>query len=575
MNKVLVTLAAGGMALGALAARHALAPPAARASAPPDAPAPAGSELDLVIAGGRVIDGTGDPWFRADVGIAGDRIAAVGDLSRAAARRRIDAADHMVAPGFIDMLGQSEMTLLADNAAESKIRQGITSEVTGEGGSAAPASEATLKDARPWLDKYGIKVDWTDFRGYFDRLRAARPAINLASFVGAAQVRQVVLGSEDVQPTPEQLRRMEELVDAAMQQGAVGLSTSLIYPPGSYARTGELIALARVAARHGGLYASHIRDEGRGEMEALEEAITIGREARIPVEVWHLKVAGRAVWGRMKDVVARIERARAEGLDVTADMYPYVASGNGLDATVPQWAQAGGVDAMIKRFHDPAQRARILQEIRDGHGGEWDGWKGRPPEDILIVSVLDPALQKWTGKRLSQVAADMGKSPEEALVDLVEADRANVFVARFSMNEDDVQYALRRPWVAIDLDAGAFSLAGPFGAVKHHPRALGTMPRVLGHYSRDLKLFPLEEAVRKMTSLPARRVGLFDRGLLRPGLAADVVVFDPDRIRDVATFEAPNAYSEGVEYVVVNGRVVLDAGRMTAERPGRPLTRGH
>src|SRR5713101_1393705 len=251
MNKVLVTLAAGGMALGAMAARHALAPPSARASAPPEGPSPGGSagDFDLVIAGGRVVDGTGAPWFRADVGIAGDRIAAVGDLSQAAARRRIDARDHVVAPGFIDMLGQSEMTLLADNAAESKVRQGITSEVTGEGGSAAPVSEATLKDARPWLDKYGIKVDWTDFRGYFDRLRAARPAINLASFVGAAQVRQVVLGSDDVQPTPEQLRRMEELVDAAMQQGAIGVSTSLIYPPGSYARTPELIALARVAAR--------------------------------------------------------------------------------------------------------------------------------------------------------------------------------------------------------------------------------------------------------------------------------------------------------------------------------------
>ena len=574
MKKVLVTLAAGGMALGALTARRALAPPSgARAS--PEEPVATTGTLDLVIAGGRVVDGTGAPWFRADVGVAGDRIAAVGDLSKAAARRRMDAGDHVVAPGFIDMLGQSEMTLLADNSAESKIRQGITSEVTGEGGSAAPVSEATLKDARPWLDKYGIKVDWTDFRGYFDRLRAARPAINVASFVGAAQVRQVVLGSEDVPPTPEQLRRMEELVDAAMQQGAIGVSTSLIYPPGSYARTPELIALARVAARHHGLYASHIRDEGRGEMEALDEAIAIGREARIPVEVWHLKVAGRAVWGKMKDVVARLERARAEGLDITADMYPYVASGNGLEATVPQWAQAGGVDAMIKRFHDPAQRARILQEIRDGHGGEGDGWKGRPPEDILIVSVLDPSLQKWTGKRLSQVAAEMGKSPEEALIDLVEADRANVFVARFSMSEDDVQYALRRPWVSLCLDAGAFSLSGPFGATKHHPRALGAMPRVLGHYARDLKLFPLEEAVRKMTSLPARRLGLFDRGLLRPGMAADVVVFDPERIRDVATFEQPNVYAEGVEYVLVDGRVVLDAGRMTAERPGRPLTRPH
>ena len=557
MNRVLTSAAMGGVMLAAAAARSQSSPPA----------------FDLVIANGRILDGTGAPWFRGDVGIKGDRITAVGDLSAAAATRRIDARDHMVAPGFIDMLGQSEMTLLADNRAESKIRQGITSEITGEGGSAAPVTEATLQDQRAWLDKYKIKVDWTDFRGYFDALRRARPALNLGSFVGAAQIRQVVLGSEDVQPTAEQLRRMEGLVETAMQQGALGVSSSLIYPPGSYAQTAELVALARVAARHGGVYASHIRDEASHEMEALEEAITIGREANIPVEIWHLKVAGRLNWGRMKDVVARIERARAEGLDVTADMYPYVASGNGLDATVPQWAQAGGVDAMIKRFHDPASRARILREIREGHGGEWDGWKGRPPEDILIVSVLDPSLAKWTGKRLSQVAAEMGKPPEEALIDLVEADRANVFVARFSMNEDDLQYALRRSWVAIDLDAGGFSLDGPFGTSKHHPRALGTMPRVIGHYARDLKLFPIEEAVRKMTSLPARRMGLSDRGLLRPGMAADVVVFDPEKIRDVATFEEPNVYSEGVEHVVVNGRVVLDGGRMTGERPGRPLTR--
>ena len=557
MNRVLMSTVAGSMILAG-ATVQSQTPPA----------------YDLVITGGRIVDGTGAPWFRGDVGIKGDRIVAVGDLASAAATRRLDARDHMVAPGFIDMLGQSEMTLLADNRAESKIRQGITSEITGEGGSAAPVTEATLKDQRAWLDKYRIKVDWTDFRGYFEALRRARPAINLGSFVGAAQVRQVVLGSEEVQPTAEQLQRMEALVETAMQQGALGLSSSLIYPPGSYARTAELVSLARVAARHGGVYASHIRDEGSHEMEALEEAITIGREAKIPVEIWHLKVAGRSNWGRMKDVVARIERARAEGLDVTADMYPYVASGNGLDATVPQWAQAGGVDAMIQRFHDPAQRARILKEIREGHGGEWDGWKGRPPEDILIVSVLDPSLTKWTGKRLSEVATAMGKSPEEALIDLVEADRANVFVARFSMNEDDLQYALRRPWVAIDLDAGGFSLDGPFGASKHHPRALGSMPRVIGHYARDLALFPIEEAVRKMTSLPARRMGLSDRGLLRPGMAADVVVFDPAKIRDVATFEEPNVYSEGVAHVVVNGRVVLEGGRMTDERPGRPLTRG-
>jgi len=537
-------------------------------ASPPPAP-----DYDLIVAGGRVVDGTGAPWFRADVGIRGDRIVAVGDLSAATAAQRIDAHGRIVAPGFIDMLGQSEHALLVDPSAESKIRQGITSEITGEGGSAAPANAATIRDMKPWLDKYHLTIDWTDFRGYFARLRAARPAINLASFVGAAQVRQAALGSDEVQPTPEQLARMEALVGEAMEQGVLGLSTSLIYPPGAYAKTAELVALARVAARHGGLYATHMRDEADNEMAALEEAITIGREAAIPVEIWHLKVAGRNNWGRMPEVLARIERARSEGIDITADQYPYVASGNGLDATVPQWAQAGGVDAMIARFHDPQQRARILREIREGNGEDLGGWKARPPEDILIVSVLDPKLQRWTGKRLTAVAAEMGKSPEEALLDLVEADRANVFVARFSMNEDDLQAAMRRPWVAFCLDAGAFSLAGPFGQIKHHPRALGAFPRVLGHYARELGLFPLEEAVRRMTSLPARRVGLLDRGLLRPGMAADVVVFDPDRIRDRATFEEPNVYSEGIDTVIVNGRPVLAGGVMTGERPGRPLLR--
>jgi dihydroorotase/N-acyl-D-amino-acid deacylase len=526
---------------------------------------------DLVIAGGRVVDGTGAPWLRADVGVTGDRIAAVGNLSGASAARRIAARDRVVAPGFIDMLGQSELTLLVDNRAESKIRQGITSEVTGEGGSVAPLNAEMTSDYQPWVDKYGVTVDWTDFTSYFKRLRAARPAINLGTFVGAAQVREYVLGKRDVQPAPAQLQRMVALVDAAMDQGALGLSTSLIYPPGSYARTPELVALARAAARHGGIYATHIRDEGPKEMAALDEAFTIGREAGIPVEIWHLKCAGRRNWGRMGEVVAAIERARAAGLDVSADMYPYVASGNGLDNTVPQWAHDGGVPKMIERFHDPKLRARILREIREGGAGS-EGWKSRPPQDILIISVMNPDLRKWTGKRLSQVASEMGKAPEEALLDLVEADHANVFVARFSMNEDDLQVAMRKPWVAFDLDAGATAVDGPLGVDRHHPRAFGSMPRVLGRYVRELKVLRLEEAVRKMTSLPAGRMRFRDRGVLRPGMAADITVFDPERIRDVATFEDPNRYSEGVSYVVVNGRIVLDDGKLTAERPGRVLT---
>jgi dihydroorotase/N-acyl-D-amino-acid deacylase len=358
MGKVGVSVVAGSVLLAAVTVRSQT-PPA----------------YDLVIAGGRIVDGTGAPWFRGDIGIKGDRIAAVGDLSQAAAARRIDARDHMVAPGFIDMLGQSEMTLLADNRAESKIHQGIISEITGEGVSTAPATEATLKDQRAWLDTYKIKVDWTDFRGYFDALRRARPALNLGSFVGAAQVRQVVLGSEDAQPTAEQLRQMEGLVETAMQQGALGLSTSLIYPPGSYARTPELVALARVPARHGGVYASHIRDEGSHEMEALEEAITIGREAKIPVEIWHLKVAGRLNWGHMKDVVARIERARAEGLDVTADMYP-----RGQRQRPRRHRTAMGAGGRSGR-DDPAlprsRCARILKEIREATAA--NGTAGRAP----------------------------------------------------------------------------------------------------------------------------------------------------------------------------------------------------
>jgi dihydroorotase/N-acyl-D-amino-acid deacylase len=355
-----------------------------------------------------------------------------------------------------------------------------------------------------------------------------------------------------------------------MRQGAFGVSSSLIYAPGLYARTPELVALARAAARHGGIYATHIRDEGEGIQAALQEAFTIGRQAGIPVEIWHLKVAGRRSWGRMGEVVEAIEKARAQGLDVTANVYPYTASANSLGATLPGWVHEGGVDAMIARFHDPLQRARILRELREGTDGQ-GGWKSRPPEDIMISAVLDPELERWSGKRLSEVAVGMGTSPEEALLRLVEADRASTSVVRFSMNEDDLQAALRRPWISICADSGAAATDGPLAQQKRHPRAFGSMARVLGRYSRDLGLFPLEEAVRRMTSLPARRVGLYDRGLLRPGMMADVAVFDPARVRDRATYEDSNVYAEGVEHVVVNGRLVLESGRMTGERPGRAL----
>ena len=518
--------------------------------------------LDLIFSGGRVIDGTGAPWVRADVGVRGDTIAAVGDLSRRKARRRIDLKDLAVAPGFIDMLGQSELNALVDPREESKVRQGITTELSGEGVSPAPMNAAWIHEQEPWLRKYRLKIDWKDLSGYFRRLAKARPSINEAVLVGAGQVRGIVLGFNDVQPDEKQLLRMQKLVDLAMRQGAFGLSSGLIYQPGIFARTPELIALAKVAAKHRGIYATHLRSESRRITEALDEALAVSREARIPVEIFHLKVAGRANWGRMKEVVARIEAARASGLDVTADLYPWIASKNGLSNSLPEWAQEGGVDAMLARIRDPAQRERMAREIEpDLHA-----------EDILLISAVNAEVKKHLGKRLDAVAREMGKPPAQALVELVGLDGDNVRVARFGMNEEDVRLGLSQPWVAMDTDAGAVGIDGPFAAEgSAHPRAFATTARILGHYARDERLFSVEEAVRKMTSLPARRLGLQDRGLVRVGMKADLVVFDPATVRDTATFEKPLAYPEGIPYVMVNGRLVLDGGKRTRERPGRPL----
>jgi N-acyl-D-amino-acid deacylase len=527
--------------------------------------AAATSELDLVLANGRVVDGSGSPWFRADVGIRGDHIVAIGNLSRTTAARRIDVKERMVAPGFIDLLGQSQLFLLIDNRAESKIRQGITTEITGEGTSVSPVSEAALSQMKPFLERFRLKVDWKDLNGYARRFAANRSAINLGTFVGAAQVRIAVLGLGDVQPSAAQLAEMEKLVEAEMKQGAYGVSSALIYPPGSYAETPELIALAKVAAKYRGVYASHIRGEADDEMAAIDEALTIGREARIPVEIWHLKVAGRNNWGKMKELLARLERARSEGIDVAANMYPYDAAHNGLSANIPDWAQAGGIDAMIARFKDPALRPKIKSELwRRGVGEE-------APERILLISCVNPALNKYIGKRLSAVAQEMRKSPEDALLDLIELAHTRIDVVRFAMSEDDVQLGLKQPWISLGIDDPAMAVDGPLAEQGGHPRGFGSAPRLLGHYSRELRLFSVEEAVRKMTSQPAQRMGLYDRGLLRPGMAADAVVFDPATVRDAATYQDPRRYAEGIEYVIINGKLVLDAGRITQERPGRFL----
>ena len=524
--------------------------------------------LDVVLANGRVADGTGAPWFRADVGIAGGHIVAIGDLSQTAATRRIDVRGDIVAPGFIDMLGQSELAVLVDNRVESKIRQGITTEITGEGSaSVAPTNDTLIAENKPFLDHFRLTIDWHDIAGYRRRFEAAKSTINLGTYVGAANVRAVVLGLGEAQPSEAQLAEMERLVDVAMTEGALGLSSALIYPPDSYAKTSELVRLAKVAARHGGIYATHMRGEADTEPAALEEVFTIAREAKIPVEVWHLKVIGKNNWGKMKDVLARIERARLEGLDVTANMYPYTAAGNALSANVPGWAAAGGIEKMIARFHDPAQRDRIKAELWHTTGmGEED------PGNILLTSCVNESLKKYMGKRLTEAAQQMNRSPEDALLDLVEADRGETVAVRFLMREDDVTLGLAQPWVSIGCDAAGQATDGPFANERTHPRAFGSMPRLLGHYARDEHLFSVEEAVRKITSLPARRLRLPDRGLLRPGMAADVTVFDAAKIRDLATFESPLQYSEGVEWVVVNGQVVLDDGKLTEARPGRFLT---
>jgi dihydroorotase/N-acyl-D-amino-acid deacylase len=518
--------------------------------------------FDVVLSNARVVDGTGAPWFRADVGIKGDTIAAVGDLSKAKARTRIDLHDAMLAPGFIDMLGQTELNALIDAREESKVHQGITTELTGEGISPAPMDDKWRHELKPMLDKYKLKLDWSDLRGYWKRLRRARPSINEAVLVGAAQVRGVVLGMGDVQPTPAQLAKMQALVERAMKQGAFGVSAALIYQPGSFAKTPELIALAKAAAKYRGIYATHMRSESKEIGEALDEAFTIVREAGVPLEIWHLKVAGKSNWGRMREIVDRIDKARKDGLDVTADMYPYIASANGLDATIPEWAHAGGVDELVKRIHDPEQRARIVAEINRS---------GFDPSGILILSAINPDVLKYAGRRLDDIARERNQDAAEALVDLVAQDKAQVGVARFGMNEDDVKLGLAQPFVAMCTDYGGQGIDGPLAEGSAHPRAFASTARILGHYARDEKLFTVEEAVRKMTSLPARRIGLQDRGLIRIGMKADLVAFDPDTVRDTATFERPMAYPEGILDVLVNGKLVLRDGKRTSARPGRPL----
>jgi dihydroorotase/N-acyl-D-amino-acid deacylase len=532
------------------------------------------TDFDVVIAGGRIVDGTGAPWFRGDVGVKGDRIVAIGDLSGKTAVRTIDAAGKVVAPGFIDLLGQSEMNLLVDSRAASKVLMGVTTEVTGEGSSIAPVNDTMIRLQRETWDHFGITQDFHTLAEYFTRLETRnRPAINLGTFVGAGTIRSYVLGTNNTPAGPAELDAMKKLVAQAMQEGALGLSTSLQYVPDRFASTDELIALAKVARQYGGVYFTHQRSESGAIDASMDEVFRIAREAKIPANIWHLKTAYQANWGRMPAVLARLEAARAEGLDVAANVYPYTRASNNLDACLPLWAREGGADALVARLKDPAERERMKKEMADPNSPGWENqWFGSGGGDGVMVSeVLNPELKKYEGKTLTQIGAEMGKDPRDALMDIVIADHSNTACIIAIMREDDVRTALAHRLVSIGTDSQERAEDGPLAGTKSHPRGWGSFARVLGKYVRDEKLITLEEAIRKMTSQAAARAGLTDRGILRPGLAADLVVFDPATIHDVATFEDPNHYSVGVNDVLVNGQAVVSGGRVTDARPGRAM----
>lgn len=528
--------------------------------------------FDLLIFNGKIIDGTGSPWYSGDIGVRNGRIDAIGKLASARAKRTIDARGRVVAPGFIDMLGQSEQTILMNPHVPSKIFQGITTEMTGEGTSVAPLNDVTLKADHAQYEHYQITPDWKTLREYFARLEGQGIGINLGSYVGATQVRRYVIGDADRAPTPAELEQMKSLVRQAMQEGAMGVSTSLEYAPAPYASTDELIALASEAARFGGIYATHMRSEGDGIFAALEETARIGREAKIPVEIWHLKVAGKSNWGQMPQVVAFIEKARESGVDIAADTYAYTAWSNSLSAFIPPWAHDGGDAKLLERLKDPATRARIREDMETpstAWDNEWDEIPG--PEAILVSVVQNPKLVPLQGKTIADVAKLWGKDPLDTIFDLLIEDNVFTFVSVFGMQDSDVALALKQPWVSVDNDSSGASPEGILGQEHPHPRAYGTFPRILRKYVREEKLLTLPEAIRKFTALPAQRMLLADRGVLKAGMWADIVVFDPERLRDLATYENPNQLSVGMDFVLVNGTPVIEDGKMTRALPGKAL----
>ncbi|MBI4539093.1 MAG: D-aminoacylase [Gemmatimonadetes bacterium] len=530
----------------------------------------AGVEYDVILRGGAVYDGTGAPPFRGDVAIAGDTIAAVGELGRARAAMEIDVTGLAVAPGFINMLSWATESLIEDGRSQSDIRQGVTLEVFGEGTSMGPLNDSMKVEMLALQGDIKFAVEWRTLGEYLEYLVARGIATNVASFVGATTVRVHALGYEDRAPTPEELDHMRALVRGAMEEGALGVGSALIYAPGFYARTDELVELARAAATYGGMYISHMRSEGNRLEEAVDEVVTIAREAKIPAEIYHLKAAGRTNWEKLDRVIAKIEAARAGGLRVTANMYTYTAGATGLDAAMPPWVQEGGHRAWVERLKDPGIRARVRREMST----PTDRWENLylaagSPENALLVEFRQDSLKYLTGKTLVEVARMWRKSPEETAMDLVIKDDSRVGTVYFLMSEDNVRRQIALPWVSFGSDAASLAPEGVFLKSNPHPRAYGTFARLLGRYVREEKVIPLEEAIRRLTSLPAGNLHLERRGELQRGYYADVVVLDPAAIADHATYENPHQYATGVLHVFVNGAQVLRHGEHTGVKPGR------
>jgi N-acyl-D-aspartate/D-glutamate deacylase len=513
-------------------------------------------EFDLLIRNGRIVDGTGNPSFAGDVGLRDGKIASIGRLEGRTATRVIDAAGLVVAPGFIDIHNHSDDTILEDGDAQSMMRQGVTSMIFGEGGSAAPSSA------------------WKDFATYFAELKRRGVSTNIGSYIGSGSVWTTVHGARQGPPTADELNRMRAVVREAMEQGALGVASSLSGPPGVWIDTDTLVAMSEVASEYGGVYSSHIRTEGEGVFNAVSEAIEIGRRARVPVDIIHLKIAEHKLWGKMPDLVALITNARARGQLVEANVYPYRAGQNNLSSIIPPWAHDGGASAMIQRLKDPALRPRLEKEILNGipdsdwynHYTATGGWEG-----MLLVTLKSPKYKRFEGKRMNEVIAAISKPPLDVLFELLAENDGSVPTIYFHHSEEDMRYALKQPFVSIGSDGSAVKTEGPLSAGHPHPRYYGTFARVLGRYVREAKLISLEEAVRKMTSANAAKIRIYDRGLLRPGQWADVTVFNPDTIIDNATFEKPHQYATGVEYVIVNGKITLERGRHTGARAGAIL----